>query len=195
MTAAKNIEKKTARMTSAAFRELEFPDDDLSIYELLNGQLVKKSAPKPLHQQVSRRITKALEHFLEGKTLGEFFYAPVDVFLDEHNTVQPDICFVSTERAFLIDLHEGIMGTPDLIVEILSPGSVRYDRGIKKDVYERFALKEYWIVDPNNRSVEVYVMRENAFITHGVYEAGDKADSVLLTGFELEIDVLFQSEA
>jgi len=79
--------------------------------------------------------------------------------------------------------------------EILSPGSVRYDRGIKKDVYERFALKEYWIVDPNNRSVEIYIMRENAFVTHGVYEAGDKAGSALLSGFELEIDVLFQSEA
>lgn len=182
-------------MTTSAFRELEFPDDDPFIYELLNGQLVKKSAPKPLHQQVSRRIVKALEQFLEGKTLGAFFYAPVDVFLDERNAVQPDICFITTERAFLIDLDEGIMGAPDLIIEILSPGSVRYDRGMKKDVYEQFAVKEYWIVDPNNRSVEVYAMRENAFVTHGVYEAGDKAGSALLSGFELDMDTLFQSEA
>ena len=174
---------------------MEFPDDDLSIYELLNGLLVKKSAPKPLHQILSQRIEFVLATFLKEKNLGQFFHAPVDVFLDEYNAVQPDICFVSTERAFLIDLNAGIMGAPDLIIEILSPGSVRYDRGIKKDVYEQFAVKEYWIVDPNNRAVEVYVMRENAFFTHGVYEAGDKAGSVLLPGFELEIEVLFQSEA
>jgi len=195
MTATTVFEKKPVRMTTSAFRELDFPDDDLSTYELLNGLLVEKSAPKPLRQQVSRRITKALEQFLEGKALGEFFYAPVDVFLDEYNTVQPDICFVGAERAFLVDLNEGIMGAPDLVVEILSPGSVRYDRGVKKDVYERFAVKEYWIMDPNNRSVEIYAMRENAFVTHGVYEAGDKAESALLTGFELAVDELFPAES
>jgi len=195
MTAILEQESKKAKMTSAAFRELEFPDDDLFIYELLNGQLVKKSAPKPLHQLLSRRITKALENYLGQNPLGDFFYAPVDVFLDDYNTVQPDICFLSTERAFLIDLNEGIMGAPDLIVEILSPGSLRYDRVDKKDLYERFAVKEYWIVDPNNRAVEIYTMLENAYITHGIFEAGEKANSSLLVGFDVEINELFKNEA
>lgn len=191
MTATAPLEQKTATMTSAAFRELQFPDDDLFTYELINGQLVKKSAPKPIHQLISRRFVKALEHFLASNPVGEFFYAPVDVFFDDYNTAQPDICFVSTERAFLIDLNEGIIGAPDLIVEILSPGSLRYDRAVKKDLYERFAVKEYWIADPNNRSVEIYTMRENTYVTHGVFEPGEKAGSVLLAGFELEVAELF----
>ncbi len=182
------------RMTSAAFRELEFPDDDLFIYELLDGELAKKSAPKPIHQLISQRIEFALANFLQANPLGRFFHAPVDVFLDEYNTVQPDICFLSTDRCFLIDLNEGIMGAPDLVVEILSPGSLRYDRGNKKDTYERFAVKEYWIVDPNNRAVEIYVMRENAYSTHGIFESGEKASSSLLAGFEIEISELFKNE-
>jgi len=185
------LEQKTAKMTSAAFRDIQFPDDDPFTYELINGQLVKKSAPKPIHQLISQRIEFALANFLKGKALGPFFHAPVDVFFDDYNTTQPDICFVSTERAFLIDLNEGIMGAPDLIVEILSPGSLRYDRGVKKDLYERFAVKEYWIADPNNRSLEIYTMRENAYITHGVFEPGDNAGSVLLAGFELDVAELF----
>lgn len=187
------LEKKE-KMKRVEFQTLEFPDDDLFIYELLNGELVKKSAPKPIHQLYSRRITKSLEQFLEATPLGEFFYAPVDVFFDDHNAVQPDICFLTTERSFLIDLNEGILGAPDLIVEILSPGSLRFDRGDKKDLYERFAVKEYWIVDPNNRAVEVYFMRENAYAVHDIFEAGGKITSTVLLGFELEINELFKSE-
>mgnify|MGYP000738569074 CR=1 FL=1 len=86
------------------------------------------------------------------------------------------------------------MGAPDLIIKILSPGSLRYDRGEKKDIYERFAVKEYWIVDPNNRAVEIYMMRENAFATHGIFEAGEKASSALLAGFEIEINEFFKKE-
>jgi len=102
MTAILEHEAKPAKMTSAAFRELEFPDDDLFTYELINGQLVKKSAPKPLHQLLSQRIEFVLANFLKEKQLGQFFHAPVDVFLDDYNTVQPDICFLGTERAFLM---------------------------------------------------------------------------------------------
>lgn len=193
MTAIAEHTAKTVKMTSAAFRELD-SDDDLFIYELINGQLVKKSAPKPLHQLLSQRIEFALGRFLQKNPMGQFFHAPVDVFLDEYNMVQPDICFLQTERSFLIDLEEGIMGAPDLIVKILSPGSLRYDRGVKKDLYEQFAVKEYWIVDPNNRAVEIYVMRENAYATHGIFETGDKANSALLPGFELEISERFNGE-
>jgi len=187
------LEKK-GKMTWREFHEMEFPDDDLFIYELINGILVKKSAPKPIHQLLSQRIEYVLENFLRQTPLGQYFHAPIDVFFDEYNAVQPDICFLTTERSFLIDLNEGILGAPDLIVEILSPGSLRFDRGTKKDLYERFAVKEYWIVDPNNRAVEVYVMRENAYAVHDIFEAEGKITSTVLPGFELEINELFKSE-
>ncbi|MBI5915092.1 MAG: Uma2 family endonuclease [Bacteroidetes bacterium] len=186
---AEVLEKK---LTWKVFREMEFPDNDRFIYELINGTLVKKAAPKPLHQLVSRRMTKFLEQFLEKNPAGEFFYAPIDVFFDDVNGTQPDICYVSKERSFLIDMNEGILGAPDIIVEILSPGSVRYDRGDKKDLYEKFAVKEYWIIDPNNKAVEVYAMRENAYHVHVIFEAEGKAPSLQLPGFEVDLQELFK---
>lgn len=183
------LEKK---LTWKAFREMEFPDNDRFIYELINGKLVKKAAPKPLHQLVSQRFEFVLESYLRQNPLGQYFHAPVDVFFDDVNGTQPDICFVSKERAFLIDMNEGILGAPDIIVEILSPGSVRYDRGDKKDLYERFAVKEYWIIDPNNRAVEVYAMQENAYHVHAIFEAEGKAPSSQLLGFEVDLQELFK---
>lgn len=172
---------------------MEFADEDIFIYELLNGELVKKSAPKPLHQLCSQRIEFALETHLRQNPVGQYFHAPVDVFFDDNNGVQPDICFLKSERTFLIDLNEGIMGAPDLIMEIISPGSIRYDRGDKKNLYERFAVKEYWIIDPNNRSVEVFVMRDNAYVLHEIQESTGKITSSVLSGFEVEVSDLFSN--
>ncbi len=185
------MEKK---LTWQEFREMEFPDDDRFIYELINGILVRKAAPTPLHQLVSQRFEFALESFLREKPLGKYFHAPIDVFFDDYNATQPDICFVSEKRSFIIDLNEGILGAPDIIVEILSPGSVRYDRGIKKNLYEKFAVKEYWIIDPNNRAVEIYVIHENAYQTHAILEAEGKAQSPGLPGFEVDLQVLFKKD-
>lgn len=172
---------------------MEFPDSDHFIYELINGELVRKAAPKPLHQLVSRRMTKLLEQYLETHPVGTFFYAPIDVFFDDNNGVQPDICYISKDRSFLIDLDEGILGAPDLIVEIISPGSVRFDRYEKKRLYEQFAVKEYWIIDPNNKAVEMYVMRDNACQLQEMAELEGKVASALLPGFEVSLKELFQS--
>ncbi len=178
-------------MTWQEFRNLEFPDDDLFIYELIDGELVKKAAPSPLHQRVSKNLEFAYQLFLREHPIGEVFHAPIDVVFEENNACQPDICFISTEREFIVDLNEGILGAPDLIVEIISPGSIRRDRVDKKELYERFTVNEFWLIDPINRTVEIYSMKENAYVLHQFLETEGEATSTVLTGFVVEIGSLF----
>lgn len=185
------VEQLERKLTWQEFRDMQFPDDDLFIYELIDGILVKKAAPAPPHQETLAELIFAFKTFLREHPLGRVFPAPIDVFFDEHNGVQPDLCFVLNERDFLIDPREGILGAPDLLIEIISPGSVRHDRVDKKNLYERFAVKEFWLIDPANKTVEIFTIESNAYQLNQFLETSGKARSAVLQGFEMEISTLF----
>ncbi len=120
--------------------------DDGNRYQLLEGELVMTPSPRAWHQQVSYRLEFKLLAHVQEHDLGEMYHAPLDVTLDDHNVVQPDIFFISKERAGI--LQDGrILGAPDMCVEILSPGTVRLDRVRKLELYARFDVTHYWIVD------------------------------------------------
>ena len=129
--------------------------------QLINNQLVMSPAPTSQHQRVSRNIFRQLDKHVESNKLGEVFYAPVDVYLDEKNVYQPDILFISNERMEI--LQDKVKGAPDLIVEILSPKTGKLDKTNKKDVYEQAGVKEYWIVDPNSKEVIGYQLTESGY--------------------------------
>ena len=137
------VDVNAKKITVKEFHEMDFPETDLFIYELINGELMRKQAPQPLHQKVSRRISAAFEIFLKEKPIGDFFYAPIDVFFDDYNNTQPDLLFITNERSFIIDLQNGIMGAPDLIVEIISPSSIKIDRFDKKETYKNNYKLDY----------------------------------------------------
>lgn len=141
------------------FREMEFDDNDPFQYELLDGELVKKNAPTPWHQRLSGNLYFTLRQYVTEKKLGEVFYSPIDVFLNDYNAPQPDLVFVSEGKKNMIT-NDGIIGIPDLVVEIISPSSIRRDRFDKRAIYERFAIPEYWIADPQNQEIEVYVLND-----------------------------------
>lgn len=164
------VPERIERITTNDFRAMEFDDTDSFNYELLNGELVAKSAPSPLHQRISRNIFRALDNFVVANNLGEVLYAPIDVFLDEYNATQPNVLFLSREKQHLVT-PDGVQGAPDLVVEIISPSSMKRDRGDKMKLYERCGVDEYWLVDARTRSVEIYV---NSFV-NGVqdYELRD----------------------
>ena len=127
------------------------------------------------------------------KKAGDFFAAPYDVYFDEHTAgIQPDLLFVSKERDFIIKEENGIVGAPDLIVEIVSKGSIDKDREIKKEVYERFAVKEYWIVDPIHKTVEVYNMVNDRYKMTSFAEEKEKIISTVLPDFEMDVQVIFE---
>lgn len=172
---------------------MEFDGED-AYYELINGEIVKKAAPTPLHQETSNNLSFALTSFVKQKKLGKVFTAPVDVYLHEFSHVLPDILFVPTENAGIIDYKEGILGVPDLVVEIISPGSVYKDRVMKNNDYEAAGVREYWLVDPKNQSVEVYENVDGAFRLLAFAAEAGKVHSKILEGLELEISTIFSPE-
>ena len=130
--------------------------DDGNRYEAIEGDLHMTPAPTTLHQRVSKRLTYALDRILERPGLGEVFVAPYGVeFPATGEGVQPDIVFVSRKRREIIT-EAGIVGAPDLVVEILSPSTAGRDRTIKLRLYERHGVREYWIVDTDENAIDVW---------------------------------------
>ena len=182
----------TKKMTYAEYRALDFENADNFQYELLNGEIVRKASPTVQHQRIARRVVKAFEKYLDENPTGELFFAPLDVALDDFNAPQPDIIFIHHERRHIIHEQEQvIMGAPDLLVEIISSGSIKRDRIEKKDLYEPFGVAEFWIVDPNNRSVEVYHLLDSRYQVFAFAAESGKIYSSVLEGFELEVADIF----
>ena len=163
--------------------------DDIR-YELLDGELILSPAPRTAHQRTSRKILNPLDDFVIENELGEVFHAPYDVALDDFNVVQPDILFVSNERAHIVtDLN--IQGAPDLVIEILSPSTAQRDRTQKRDLYARHDVKEYWQSDTDAKSVQVLTLENGEYRVAGIYTAGQTIVSPLLPGFSLSVDDIF----
>lgn len=114
------------------------------------------------------------------------FFAPVDVVLDEKNVVQPDLVFVSTANAVILE-RRGVMGAPDLVVEIISPTSLRRDRYEKRELYARFGVKEYWLADVANRSIEILSLQNGGYRLLTCATNKGKIRSEILPGFELDL--------
>jgi Uma2 family endonuclease len=133
--------------------------------EMLDGKIVAMS-PRPVinHNVVAENITRIFGNFLRGKKCSAFGEA--DVYLTQKDRVIPDAMIVCNKD---IIKTKGIYGAPDLIVEILSPGTVKNDRGYKKNLYEKCGVKEYWLVDINSYSIEVYLLKDGKYILDNIY--------------------------
>src|SRR5918996_781486 len=129
------------------------PDDKR--YQLLDGELILAPSPTDKHQAVVGELFVALHQFITQNNLGRVRVSPYDVVLSNYDVAQPDILFVSNERSDIIIVGPNIRGAPDLVLEILSPSTSRYDRGYKRALYSRHGVREYWLVDPDNETVEV----------------------------------------
>lgn len=122
--------------------------------QLINGELIMSPSPAPLHQIISGNLYDILKACAR-KTQGTVFYAPLDLYIDSKNVFQPDLIYISRENKGIIS-QRGIEGVPDLVIEIISPSNVFTDRNRKKTVYQQIGVGEYWIVDPGNRTLEIY---------------------------------------
>lgn len=140
----------------------ELPNDGKR-YQILDGELVATPAPFPRHQEISKRIGFILYATLERRGLGKIVYAPLDVVLDRHNIVQPDLIYIRKARLGIIG-PKNIEGPPDLVVEILSPSSRRTDVETKSALYARFAIPSYWIVDPRRDRLEIFRLEGEAYL-------------------------------
>jgi len=129
--------------------------------ELILGRFYLSPSPSPFHQTV---VAPLWQHFdqLARSSGGLAFPAPLDVFLAEHSVVQPDVIYASASRRSLVG--ERVEGAPDLVVEVLSPGTARRDRGEKLSLYAESGVREYWIVDPQERQIEFLVNEGGRFV-------------------------------
>ena len=168
---------------------LQLPEDKR--YEILDGELCVVPAPNTKHQRISKKLEIALIQHVEGMGLGEIFDAPYDVILSEEDVVQPDILFVRKERMSIIR-EANISGAPDLVIEIVSPGTRQKDCEIKRKIYARFGIQEYWIVDPDAAAIEVLTWSESGYSTAGIYRKPDSLSSPLLSELILPLREIFE---
>jgi Uma2 family endonuclease len=159
--------------------------DDGNRYEVIDGELHVTPAPTTTHQSVSKRIQFELMLQIEHRGHGIVFDAPVDVILARTRTVQPDLVVVRTARRAIVS-ERGIEGAPDLVVEILSPGTEQTDRIVKRKLYASVGVPEYWLVDPSSHAVEVLVLGKRGYRRHALDGPGESARS---TTFDLTIDI------
>ena len=165
------------------------PDDKR--YELLDGELIMVPAPNLGHQRIGIRLGALLHGFVQERGLGEVFLAPCDVVLSNTDVVQPDLLFVSNERAHLLLGGANVRGAPDLVVEIFSPSTAERDRTLKRALYAKHGVKEYWLVDPDARTVTVLRLGEDAFEVEAIYGEGQTMSSPTLTGFSVGLNEIF----
>lgn len=133
---------------------LLLPDDN-HIHEIIDGEHFMAASPSTYHQTVSRRLMFLLYEAIELAGSGVVFNAPTDVLLSDHDVVVPDIFVIRAERTQMIS-PSVVLGPPDLVIEIISPSSARKDREIKRRLYERFAVPEYWLVNPLRHAIECF---------------------------------------
>ena len=166
--------------------------DDDKRYEILRGGLIMVPAPFTIHQRLLRNIEDILWNFVKEKKLGEVLVAPTDVVLSEDIVVQPDILFISKERLDIIK-EAAIMGSPDLIVEIISPSSASYDTVEKRDIYEEYGVKEYWLVFPQEKAIEVLTLESNIYREFCKGRKTGIVMSKIIAGLEVDLKEVFES--
>ena len=145
--------------------------------EIIGGKVVMFAAPTTFHDDIAGSIYRIFGNYLRGK-LCKVYPSTTAVFLMDGEEYQPDVKVVCDRSKIKAD---GIHGAPDLVVEVLSPSTGRYDRGRKMQVYERCGVREYWIVEPVNRSIEQYVLEDGRFIIHGFYKLCDELDLKMMS--------------
>ena len=166
--------------------------DDDKRYEILRGGLIMVPAPFTIHQRLLRNIEDILWNFVKEKKLGEVLVAPTDVVLSEDIVVQPDILFISKEGLDIIK-EAAIMGSPDLIVEIISPSSASYDTVEKRDIYEEYGVKEYWLVFPQEKAIEVLALEDGVYRELCKGRKTGVVRSKIIVGLEVDLKDVFES--
>jgi Uma2 family endonuclease len=160
-------------------------------YQLIGGELVMTPSPTPYHQIVLANLWRKMDGFVYGSGMGKILCAPLDVYLTETDTYQPDLIFIARDRLNIIEKAR-VNGAPDLVVEILSPGTAYYDLRKKYKVYEAQGVREYWIVDPEDKSVQVFVAREGKFVLDQEVQGSGEVKSHVLTGFSIDVQTIFE---
>ncbi len=160
-------------------------------YELIEGDLEMTPSPGTVHQIVLGNLLSILYDHVKSLDLGRLLLGPTDIILSNINVLVPDILFVAKDREGIIE-DRGIVGPPDLVVEVISPSSGERDRVTKRRIYYKYGVKEYWIVDPFAKTAEVCVVGKTAFDTHKIFTPAENLNSPLLPDFSPAVSEFFK---
>jgi Uma2 family endonuclease len=152
--------------TKLSYEHLVLFPNDGKRHEIIAGRHYMNAAPSSYHQSLSARIFFQLFGAIEDKGRGRVFSAPIDVQFTDHDVVEPDLIVVLAENDIITESR--IQGSPDLVVEILSPSTKKSDEGLKKQLYEQHSVAEYWIVDPDKKSIRQFLLNERGTYNSGV---------------------------
>ena len=164
--------------------------DDGRRYEIIEGELYVTPSPGRRHQRFAGNMFIVLKQFAEGRELGEVYVAPFDVILEETSVVVPDLLFVTRQRTGIVT-DRGVRGAPDLIVEILSPGTARRDRVEKAKLYARHGVRHYWLADPEARILEIYELGEGQYRRAASLADNDSFSPSLFPGLTIPLSSLW----
>jgi Uma2 family endonuclease len=172
---------------------LALPDDGRH-YELIEGELVLNPTPITRHQWIAGNIYYAIRNYFEDHHIGKTFMAPLDVVLADDVVLQPDVMVILRERFSIIG-EKNIQGAPNIVVEVLSDGTRKWDETVKRKLYERYGVDEYWIVDPVIEVVKIYRRSGVSFVRAAEIstESGGDITSPLLPEFALDVKLVFEA--
>ena len=159
-------------------------------YELLEGELVVVPSPTTYHQRILRNLLVRLDSWVISEKIGEVLCAPCDVVLSDYDVLQADLLYVSNQRSHIITA-DNIQGGPDLVVGILSPSTADRDLGSKRTLYARHGVDEYWVVDPDGKTIEVLRLSNGEFVRHGLYAGDQELESPSLRGLTIRLGEVF----
>ncbi|HKV37611.1 MAG TPA: Uma2 family endonuclease [Blastocatellia bacterium] len=173
--------------------DLEYMPEDGNQYEVVEGELFVSKSPSIAHQDVCAELTSKLRTYLSGNRIGHA-WPGIGVVFSHISGVIPDIVYVSNERIKDIASGDRVVGAPDLVVEIVSPGipNSQRDRVVKKQLYASYGVKEYWLVDLLSRTIEVYVLQGKTLELEATYSGQDELVSSVLPGFNCDVDRIFR---
>jgi Uma2 family endonuclease len=180
------VDSPQLKMTAKEFAELS---ESNQFVELLDGELIMSPTPVDHHQDAVFSIATVVKQLIpEG---GKVKIAPLEVHFDEINIAEPDVFCVLIGSLAKLGEDGYWYGAPDLVVEVLSPSTAKFDKGKKYNLYEHYGVREYWIADPVAKFVEVFVLTEGKFARYGVFGLGETFVSPVLAGKVVVVDRLF----
>lgn len=177
--------------TQLTYHDYTLLPDDGNRYEIIEGDLSTTPAPVTRHQIIVGRLIHCLLSYLEAHPVGTVLSAPCDVVLSDTDIVQPDVLYVRNNSTAHVTEHN-VQGPPDVVVEILSPGTAARDRNLKRKRYERFGVQEYWLVDPDHNTLEILVLNAGQYTQVCCAIRPATCTSVLFPGLTLDLGRLLK---
>lgn len=173
------------RMTADEYRQL--PETSQRM-ELIEGELVVSPSVVSDHQRLVLRFANDID---ESEIEGEVFVAPLDVYFDDENVFQPDVFWIAKDNDRCVERDGYFYGPLDLVIEVLSPSTARYDKTVKFLVYEKYGVREYWLADPKRKTVEVWRRGEEEFMLLDIYNDTTSFVSAVLGNKQIDLTTVF----